>query len=690
MKLPVTLLLFTVLLVSFGCVKERQPIPPAAQVRPHETAVNNMVLEDDYYWLRERGSKEVLDYLKAENVYADAIMAKHQELRTAIYNEILDRLNDTDESVPYKFGDFVYYERTIEGKDYPIYCRKKGLNSSDEEIYLDANALSEGYDYLDVGMREVSPNDDILAYATDTSGNEIYTIYFKNLKSGELMTDQIPGVYPELAWASDNKTVFYLTLDETRQPYRLYKHVLGTHYTNDELLYEEMDKKFWVSVSRSKSGKYIFLSLNSSTSSEIHYLRSDKPNLPFTVFRERKKDIEYTLYHIDERFLILTNEDAVNFKLLVVPEKQANLQKPELFLPYNPEHKIDGVETFEDYAAIYYRAEGFRQLDIIDLKTKETYTVPFSENVYTYNQGDNYDFKAKALRFEYSSPITPKNVIDVDLKTHQQTILKEDKVLGGFDKNNYETALEYAVAGDGAKVPISMVYKKGLKLDGTNPVFLYGYGAYGISSEARFRSYAISLLDRGFIFAIAHVRGGGEMGRQWYLDGKLLNKKNTFSDFIACSEHLIDKKYTSEGKIIAYGASAGGILMGAIANMRPDLYGGIIGDVPFVDVINTMLDPSIPLTVQEYEEWGNPNDTVYFDYMYSYSPYDNVKAQDYPDMLIMAGLNDPRVQYWEPAKWTAKLRSLKTDKNLLLFKTNMGAGHGGSSARYEAYDRFCH
>lgn len=681
-----TVFLLLILIISLNCIQRRKPTPPAADIIPHTTTIHGVTLEDDYYWLRERDSKDVMDYLRAENSYTNAIMEPMGKLKDSLYNEMLGRINETDLSVPYRMGDYYYYTRTEEGKDYDIYCRKKKSLDNDEEIILDVNLLAEGHGYYSVDMIRVSPNQKLLAYSVDTTGGEVYTIYFKDIEHNELLNDQLPGASGDLVWANDNKTIFYLLLDDTRQPYRLMKHRLETHYQNDLLLYEELDKKFWLDITKSKSEEFIFLTSGSATSTEVRYLDADDPDDPFRVYKERQPNIEYELYHIKDKLLILTNEDALNFKVDQISDDDPQQKKQTAFIAHDSLVKIDGLEPFEDYLALYTRQNGLKQIRIIDLENNISHFVSFPEEVYTYSKGDNYNFETDKLRFVYSSPITPKTVLDYDMRTQERSILKQFEVLGGYDKIDYVTAREFAIASDGTEIPISLVYKKELVKDGTNPVFLYGYGAYGISSEARFRNYAISLIDRGFIFAIAHIRGGGEMGRQWYYDGKFLKKKNTFTDFIACTEHLIQQGYSSPELIVAYGGSAGGLLVGAIANMRPDLYKTIVADVPFVDLINTMLDPSIPLTVLEYEEWGNPNDKTYFDYMLSYSPYDNVKTQDYPHILIMTSLYDPRVQYWEPAKWTAKLRAHKTDNNLLLLKTNMEGGHGGLSGRYQQYD----
>ncbi len=672
-----------VILTLISCIQERRPLPPVARVQPKVETIHGVTMVDDYYWLRDRGNPEVIKYLEEENAYTEAMMKSTTKLQRDLYQEMVGRIKETDLSVPEKDGDYYYYTRTEKGKEYKIICRKKGNLEAVEQVILDENVLAEGHDYLDVGKYTVSPNDKILAYTVDTNGSEQYTVYFKNLQTGQLLPDRIPEVYYSVEWGNDNKTVFYTVLDEAMRPYRVLKHSLGQDHTSDQLLYHETDAAFEVYLSKTKSKKYLLLDISSNTTSEVRYLDADKPSGQFAVIQPRQHKMEYDVYHRGSLFYIRTNEDAPNFKVMTASTKQPDKENWTEFIAHDDSVMISGLHLFKDYLVIYERRFGLKQIRVMDFSSGGSHYVEFPEEVYTYRPGKNADFGSEELRFTYSSPVTPNTVYDYNMKARELTVLKVEEVLGGYDKSRYEVAREWAPASDGTRVPISLVYKKDLVKNGKNPVFLYGYGAYGSSSEPRFRSTVVSLLDRGFVFAVAHVRGGGEMGRYWYDQGMMLSKKNSFTDFTACAEHLIDRKYTSPDYLVASGGSAGGLLMGGVANMRPDLFKVVLASMPFVDLINTMVDASIPLTVIEYEEWGNPNEKEYFDYMLSYSPYDNVKAQQYPNMLITAGLNDARVQYWEPAKWTAKLRASKTGNNMLLLKTEMGAGHFGSSGRYE-------
>ena len=680
----IIILICTIGMMSVFCIQKRVAEAPVAKKTIETHELHGVTWEDNYGWLENRNSEDVLEYLKAENVYTKAMTAENEQLQTTIYNEIIAKIKETDESVPEKNGDYYYYSKTEKGKDYNIYCRKKGSLDSDEDIILDLNILAEGKDYYSVDMLEVSPNGKMLAYAVDTSGREEYTIYFKDLKNNKVLKDNIKRCYNSLVWASDNKTVFYTVLDETLRPYRVYRHTLNSK-TEDELVYEEPDGKFWMELSVSKSKKYLFINSASSMTSEVRYLKSNKENDDFHLFQERIYGMEYSVYHHDDYFFVVTNDNATNFKIEITPTNKTQKKNWVDFFPYDESVKIDGLDMFKDYIVVYERKGGNKQVRVVKLKDRSAHYLDFGEDVYTYSRWDNYNFKSKEVRLTFNSPITPKIVFDYNMDTKEKSVLKEYKI-PNYDKSLYETKRDFVETSAGVKIPISLVYKKGLRQDGTNPVYLYGYGSYGSSTEARFRPYLFPLLDRGVIYCIAHVRGGGEMGRTWYEDGKFFKKKNTFTDFIDAAEYLVKEKYTTAEMIAGSGGSAGGLLIGAVANMRPDLFKVLVADVPFVDLINTMLDPSIPLTVMEYEEWGNPNEKEYFDYMMSYSPYDNVTNQNYPDMLITAGFNDPRVQYFEPAKWTAKLRDMKTNSNILLLKTNMGAGHMGSSGRYQFYD----
>ncbi len=552
-----------------------------------------------------------------------------------------------------------------------------------EEILLNQNLLAAGRDYFRIGVYEISPNHQLLAYSVDTTGSETFTLYVKDLKTGDLLSDVIPNTYYSVEWASDNQTVFYNVLDDAKRPYKLYRHRLGTDSKEDALVYHEEDESFFLSISKTTSKEYLTINLGSITTSEIHFLKADSPTGDFKVVHPRKHELEYYIEHHGDRFYVLTNDRAKNFRLMQVAVRDPSKKNWVEIIPHRDSVKIDALDVFKEHLVVYEREYGLKKIRITNLVTNETHYVEFPEPVYTFLPAGNKDFNVTSLRFSYMSLVTPRSVFDYDMNARTRELKKQYEVLGGYDPALYQSERIFATASDGTKIPISMVYKKGVVKGGQNPLYLYGYGSYGASIDPSFSSNRLSLLDRGFVYAIAHVRGGGEMGRSWYEAGKLLNKKNTFTDFTSCAEHLIDEGYTSTDRLIISGGSAGGLLMGAVANMRPDLFKAVIAKVPFVDIINTMLDPSIPLTVVEYEEWGNPNEKKYYDYIKSYSPYDNVEAKDYPNMLITAGLNDPRVQYWEPAKWTAKLRSLRTGNNVLLLKTNMDAGHSGPSGRYE-------
>ena len=673
------------LLFSWYCISTvAQTIsPPVAKKIPKVDTLQGEIRIDNYFWLRDRGNPEVIKYLEAENKYAQEIMKPTGQLQEKLYNELLSRIKETDLSVPEKIDDYHYYTRTEEGKQYQIYCRKKGNLNASEEVLLDLNELAVGHPYLALGVYKVSPNHQILAYSLDTNGSESYNLYFKDLESGKLFKDEIPNTYYSVEWANDNQTVFYTVLDEAKRPYQLYRYKLGTDSKDDLLIYHEKDQAYELYLSKTKSKKYLLMNLESETTTEVWYADADNPEEGFKIFQPRQHEIEYRLDHHFDKFYILTNEGAKNFKLMEAPVKDPSKVNWKEILPHRDSVKIDDIEVFKNHLVIYEREKGLKKIRITNLTSNQVHYVPFLEPVYTFWPARNPDFNTNLLRFNYTSLVVPKSVFDYNMDTQIRELKKQDEVLGGYDPSLYQSERVFAKAIDGTMIPMSLVYKKGLVKNGSNPLVLYGYGAYGISSEPYFSSNRLSLLDRGFIYAIAHIRGGGEMGRYWYDQGKLLNKKNTFTDFVACAEHLMAEKYTSSQKLVISGVSAGGLLMGAVNNMRPDLFKAVIANVPFVDLINTMMDPSIPLTVIEYEEWGNPNNPQYYEYMRSYSPYDNVGAKNYPSLLITAGLNDPRVAYWEPAKFTAKLRALKTDKNLLLLKTNMGAGHGGASGRYD-------
>ena len=641
---------------------------------------------DDYYWLRERDNPEVLGYLRAENERAEKSMALTQPSEQQLFDEIKARFKQTDMSVPYRRDGYHYYTRYEEGREYPIFARKQGALDRPEEIMLDANLLAAGQEFFAIGGWAVSAERNLLAYTVDTQGRQIYTTYFKNLATGEMLADVIPEVSENLAWANDNRTLFYAKQDPTTlRAYQIYRHVLGNDPARDEIVFEETDETFAAYVFKTKSKKYLLIVSTHTLSQEYWYLEADNPTGAFRVFWPRERDHEYHMDHFEERFLIRTNDQAKNFRLMVTAVDKPQKQHWREVIPHREDVFLGDFEIFKDHFVLEERKRGLVELRVVPWAGDGEHYLAFQEPAYRVNLGTNLEFDTTTLRFDYTSMRTPLSVYDYDMVTRAKTLLKQEEVLGGFHLANYVTERFYAPAADGTEIPVSIVYRKGIERDGQNPLLLYGYGAYGLSIDPAFASPRLSLIDRGFVYAIAHVRGGQELGRQWYEDGRLLSKKNTFNDFIACAEYLIREKFTNPGKLFAMGRSAGGLLMGAIANMRPDLFKGVVAEVPFVDVITTMLDPSIPLTTGEYDEWGDPSQKEYYDYMLSYSPYDNVEAKNYPNLLITAGLHDSQVQYWEPAKWAAKLRALKTDKNRLVLKTNMDAGHGGISGRFKRH-----
>jgi oligopeptidase B len=659
-------------------------IPPIAPKQPQVLTNHGDERIDDYFWMRDSNDPKVIAYLEAENAYTEAMMQHTEPLQSTLYNEMLARIKETDLSVPYRQADYYYYSRTEEGKSYPIHCRKKGSLDAIEEILLDQNELAKGYEYFSLGTFKVSPNHQVLAYSIDTSGAEQYTLFFLDLTTFELYPETINDTYFSLAWGNDNCTVFYTKVDSANRPFQLLRHTLGSKSAQDVLIYEESDESYFLSVGRTRSQAYIIMSLGSKITSEIHYLDANNPNDNFQVIHPRQQGMEYDLEHHKDYFYIVTNDEAVNFKLVKAPIATPSKENWQLVIAHREDVLLSSVSAFSDYLVISERKAGLPIMRVQKLATGEEKYITFPEPTYAASLGNNPEFNTTKLRFNYTSLITPSSVFDYDMETNERELKKETEVLGGYDRTQYKSEWLLATAPDGTQIPISIVYKKGIEKNGNSPLFLTGYGSYGASYPASFSSTRLSLLNRGVAIAIAHIRGGGEMGRKWYENGKFLHKKNTFTDFIACAEHLIAQKWTSSARLAISGGSAGGLLMGAVINMRPELFKVVLAAVPFVDVVTTILDTSLPLSAMEWEEWGNPNDKTYYDYMKSYSPYDNVKPQDYPHILIIAGLNDSRVKYWEPAKWTAKLRELKTDNNLLLLKTNMGAGHGGASGRYES------
>jgi oligopeptidase B len=658
-------------------------LPPIAPQKPYSYQIHGDTISDPYFWLREKDNPEVIEYLEAENQYTESVLSDYAELREQLYQELKSRIKEDDSSVPAKSDNYYYYSRVEAGKQYSIFCRKKDHLDSPEVVILDCNVLAAGLPYFSLGVFEVSPNHQLLAYSTDTSGSESYTIFFKDLFTAELLSDRLENTYYGSAWANDNRTFYYTVLDDNLRPYRLYRHRLGQPQSADELIYEETDPQFFVSCGKSRDDRFIFFSCAGNITSEVYYISADDPSGTPTLIAPRERGVEYSVTHHEGYFYILTNENAQNFRILRTPVDKLDKSNWQEFIAHDPEVLLEDIDEFKDYLIISDRYQGLQRLRIYYFSDRTFGNIEFPDPTYALFDSANYEYNTHVYRFGYSSLVIPNTIYEYDLRSHTKRVLKQDEIPGGYDASLYTSERVYATSHDGTQVPISLVYAKNLVLDGSNPLYLYGYGSYGYSLDAYFSTKRLSLLERGFVWAMAHIRGGSEMGRKWYEDGKFLNKKNTFHDFIACAEHLIKAGYTSKGNIAISGGSAGGLLVGTVLNWRPDLFKAAIANVPFVDVINTMLDDTLPLTQIEYDEWGNPQQQEFYEYMRSYSPYDNVTAQDYPHILITAGLNDPRVTYWEPAKWTAKLRSLKTDQNLLLLKTNMSAGHSGASGRYE-------
>lgn len=661
--------------------------PPLAAVKAKSLEKHGDVRIDNYYWLNERENPEVIDYLNKENEYYQKMTAHTKQFRDDLYEEMKSRIKEDDSSVPYFYNGYYYITRYQKGKDYPIYSRKKGSLTAKEEIMFDCNEMAKGHSYFHLGGLNVSEDNKWAAFGIDTVSRRQYTIQVKNLVTNEIQQVKIENTTGGSTWAGDNKTLFYTRKDPvTLRSEKIYKHKLGTDAGTDAMIYHEKDDTYGTFVYKEKSKKYLVIGSHSTLTTEYRILDAKKPDGEFKIFQPRTRGLEYSISHYGDKFYIVTNKDkASNFKLMVTPENKTGKENWKDLIPHRKDVLVEDVDIFKNYLVISERSNGLNKIRIRPWDGGEEFYLPFDSETYSAGTTSNVDFDTDILRYSYQSLATPSSVIDFNMKTREKTVLKEQEVLGGkFDKNNYEEERVWAIAEDGTKVPISMVYRKGLKKDGTNPLLLYAYGSYGASMDPYFSSIRLSLLDRGFIFAIAHIRGGEDLGREWYEDGKLLKKKNTFTDFVDCSKYVIEQKYTSPEHLYAEGGSAGGLLMGAIVNMAPQLYNGVIAQVAFVDVVTTMLDDSIPLTTGEYDEWGNPNEKEYYDYMKSYSPYDNVTAQEYPNMLVTTGLHDSQVQYWEPAKWVAKLRVTKTDNNHLYLDTNMEAGHGGASGRFEA------
>lgn len=663
------------------------PTAPIAKINPKLLEKHGDKRTDNYFWLNDRENPEVIDYLNQENAYYNSMTASTKPFQEALFEEMKGRIKEDDSSVPYFYNGYYYITRFEKDKGYPIYSRKKGSLTAKEEILFDCNEMAEGHSFFQLGGLSISPDNKFATFGVDVVGRRIFTIQIKDLETGEIRPEKIEKVSGSSVWANDNATIFYTRQDEvTLRTDKVFKHILGSNVADDVLVFNEKDETFHVSISKEKSRKYIVIGSSSTLTTEYRTLLSDTPDGEFKVFQKRSRGLEYTMAHYGDSFYIVTNKDkAFNFKLMKTPENATEKENWTEVIPHRKDVLLEEIEIFKNFLVVEERSNGLNKIKIMPWNGKGAYYLPFDSETYAAYTTTNVDFDTEILRYGYQSLATPSSVIDFNMTTKVKTVLKEQQVLGGkFDKENYTEERIWATAQDGKKVPISMVYKKGLSKDGKNPLLLYAYGSYGASMDAYFSSSRLSLLDRGFIFAIAHIRGGEDLGRDWYEDGKLLKKKNTFTDFIDCSKFVINQKYTSPEHLYAEGGSAGGLLMGAIINMAPELYHGVIAQVPFVDVITTMLDDSIPLTTGEYDEWGNPNDKKYYDYMKSYSPYDNIETKAYPNMYVSTGLHDSQVQYWEPAKWVAKLRFMKTDKNLLFLDTNMDAGHGGASGRFEA------
>ncbi len=687
MKRLATLLLFVFISIPIGTTtmaQEQVPKPPVAKKVPKTTKIHDYSVVDDYAWLtdKNKSDKDVLFYLKAETDYADAMMKNTVGFQESLYKEMLGRIKETDENVPYKKGNYFYYTRTEKGKQYPIFCRKQSSLTAPEEITLDMNKMAEGQKFFNLGAYNVSEDGNLLAFSTDTTGFRQFKMHVKDLRTEKIIEDIAERV-TSIAWANDNKTLFYVQEDETtKRSYQFFRTVLGSG--KHDLLYEEKDELYRIGCGKTRSKGYLMLISASSTTSEVRYLAAESPNSELKLLLPRKENHEYYLDHLGDLFYIRTNDQGKNFRLVTAPVSDPVKERWKEVITHRKEVMLEDVDCFKDHFIAVERENGVPKMNVFDLKSGKSHYIEFPEPVYVATASQNAEFETAKYRFNYESFITPASVYDYDVKTQKRELLKQQPVLGGYDPKLYKSERLYATAADGTKVPISIVYKTDLARDGKRPMLLEGYGSYGIPNDVDFSSNRLSLLDRGVIFGTAHIRGGGELGKEWHDQGKMMVKKNTFTDFIICAEYLIKEKYTSSDRLIITGGSAGGLLMGAVTNMRPDLFKAVVSYVPFVDVMNTMLDSSLPLTVGEYLEWGNPNEKPAYDYMRSYSPYENIENKAYPTMLVRTSLNDSQVMYWEPAKYVARLRSMKKDKNLLLFKIKLDpGGHGGASGRYD-------
>ncbi|MEZ4874903.1 MAG: S9 family peptidase [Flavobacteriaceae bacterium] len=688
---PIVLLIYLTFAASCNnseTSKKRMDIqPPKAEKKEKHLEIHGDVRIDNYYWLNDRENEEVIDYLERENDYYNKMTAHTQKLKEDLFEEMKGRIKEDDESVPYFYNGYYYITRFETGKDYPIHSRKKGSLDAKEEIMFNVNEMADGFAYYSLRGINVSPDNKWVAFGVDTLSRRKYTLFIKNLETGEILKDQISNTTGGSTWANDNQTLFYTRKDEqTLRANEIYRHTVGSDSEKDALVFNETDETFNTYVYKTKSEKFLVIGSYSTLTSEFQILDANSPHETFTVFQPRTRGLEYNIYHFENDFYIVTNKDgATNFKLMKTPQGKTEMEHWEEVIPHRDTVLLEDIDIFKDFLVISERSNGLNKIRIKRWDGKQDYYLPFDNETYTAYPSQNIEYNTPILRYSYNSLTTPASVIDFNMETQEKEVKKETEVLGGkFKKENYESKRLWATAPDGKKIPISMVYRKGIKQNGKNPLLLYGYGSYGAIVDPYFSTTRLSLLDRGFIYAIAHVRGSEYLGREWYEDGKLLHKKNTFTDFIAASQFLIDEQYTSAEHLYASGGSAGGLLMGAVLNMAPQLYHGVVAAVPFVDVVTTMLDDSIPLTTGEYDEWGNPNEEEYYVYMKSYSPYDNVEAKAYPNILVTTGLHDSQVQYWEPAKWVAKLREMKTDDQILLLQTNMDAGHGGASGRFES------
>lgn len=694
------LTLFTVSLVVFSCsspgaeTTNNAVAPPVPEKVPQQLSGNRT---DNYYWMKlsdaqknaeekDEQTQKVLNYLTSENDYLKAKLSHTEPLQEKIYNEIVGRIKQTDESVPYKDNGYWYYTRYEEGKEYPIYCRKKGTLEAAEEILLNVNDMATGHDYYSITGLSVSEDNTLLAYAEDSVSRRRYTIYVKDLKAGKIMDTPIPNTEGDVTWANDNKTFFYVKKDSVTLRSRwIVKHKLGADPANDPVVSEEKDETFYTGIYKTKSRKYLVIWAGSTLTNHYQVLDANSPDGTFKEFSPRERGLEYSIDHYKDKWYVVTNLDALNFRLMETPESKTAKVNWKEKIAHRKDTLLQGIEIFKDYLVLSERARANTLMRVIDQKSGRKHYLNFGEAAYTVYPSTNLDFDTELLRYGYTSLATPSSTFDYNMRTQERKLLKQQEVVGGYNPEDYQTERIWATADDGTEIPMSIVYKKGIKKDGSNPTLLYAYGSYGSSTNPTFTSSRLSLLERGFVYAIAHIRGGQEMGRQWYEDGKMFKKKNTFTDYIDCAEHLIAEKYTSPEKLFALGGSAGGLLMGAVVNMRPELFKGVVAKVPFVDVVTTMEDESIPLTTGEFDEWGNPKNPESYMYMLEYSPYDQVKPQSYPNMLVTTGLHDSQVQYWEPAKWVAKLREMKTDNNTLLLRTNMETGHGGTTGRFKVY-----